>query len=263
MNYNKILIITGASSGIGEAVARAAAIRGFQVLMIARNKKKLDQVASSIRKTGGKVEVFQGDLANVKSAASVVKAIQKKYPAPDVIVNNAGAGRWLAVDETPAEEVVSMMGAPYFAAFFTTAPFLPAMIARGSGEIVNVTSPASILAIPGAAAYSCARWALRGFTEALQADLRGTGVRAKLFLAGKVESSYFANNPGSEERIPKIDRMIPVLSTEKTAELIMKSLNSSQRMIVVPFMMRFVYWNHLICAPLVRWLVQITGWKRR
>jgi len=87
-----------------------------------------------------------------------------------------------------------MMAMPYFAAFYITRALLPAMLRRGSGHLVYVNSPASLVAWPGAAAYTAARWALRGFAEALRADLRGTRLRVSSVIPGKVSSSYFAHN---------------------------------------------------------------------
>jgi short-subunit dehydrogenase len=91
--------------------------------------------------------------------------VSRETGEPDILINNAGAGRWLAVMETSPEEARNMMELPCLAAFHVTRALLPAMVARRSGHIVNVTSPASFIAWPNAAGYIAARHALKGFSE--------------------------------------------------------------------------------------------------
>jgi short-subunit dehydrogenase len=152
-----------------------------------------------------------------------------------------------------------MMAAPYFAAFFATRAFLPGMLSRGSGRILNVNSPASKLPWPGAAGYAAARWALRGFAGALRQDLAGTGVGVTHFVAGKVSSAYFAHNPGAEARIPAISRLIPTLTPEEAAAALVGAVLRDAKEVVVPFMLR-VFW---ICGSLTpgltAWLLRKTG----
>ena len=114
----------------------------------------------------------------------MAERINADVGTPDIIVNNAGAGQWKFVDETSPEEAVQMMAVPYFAAFYVTHAFLPGMLRRNTGHIVNVSSVGSRFVWPGATAYIAARWAVRGFTEALRADLAGTKIGVTLFECG-------------------------------------------------------------------------------
>ena len=172
----RVVLITGASSGIGAATAKAIARRGGQVLLLARTQPALEAVAAEITVHGGTARVYPVDLTDLTMATQVARLIQTEVGTPDILINNAGAGRWLFVEETPPAEAVQMMAAPYFAAFFMTHAFLPAMRQRRRGQIINVTSIASYTVWPGATGYIAARWALRGFTEALRADLHGSGI---------------------------------------------------------------------------------------
>src|SRR5205823_5735359 len=106
-------------------------------------------------------------------------------------------------------EVQSMLGAPYLAAFHVTHAFMAAMLSAGRGVVIHVQSPASRIPFPGATAYASARFALRGLHEALCQDLRGTGVTSCEVMFGEVSSSYFDNNPGTHEHIPKIANLVP------------------------------------------------------
>jgi len=145
------------------------------------------------------------------------------------------------VEETQPDEAMQMMASPYFAAFFVTRAFLPGMLKRNSGCIVNMTSAACRMAWPGATAYIAARWAMSGFTEGLRADLTGTGLRTMLVTFAKVTSSYWENNPGSEERLPQAQSMVRVLTPEEAAQAIINGIKRDKREVVAPFMLRFVF----------------------
>jgi short-subunit dehydrogenase len=147
----KWVLITGASSGIGAALARAVASARGRPLLLARREPELRQVADSLG-PGAEARVYPVDLSDSKAVDDVAARITAEVGTPDVLVNNAGAGRWRFVDETTPDEAIQMMAVPYFAAFCITHAFLPAMIRRGSGHIVNISSVASHIVWPGATA---------------------------------------------------------------------------------------------------------------
>src|SRR5688500_5761481 len=207
-----MVVITGASFGIGRATAKAMARAGARVVLLARSAAPLASLASEI---GDGAYPYAVDLADARAVDAVVPAILRDHGVPDIVVNCAGAGRWLSVEETTPDEAVQMMAAPYFAAFFVTRAFLPRMLQRGSGRFVNVGSPAARLTFPGATGYIAARWALQGFTEALRVDLRGTGLGVTSVIPGTVATTYFAHNPGVRERIPRITAIGRTLTPEE------------------------------------------------
>jgi short-subunit dehydrogenase len=258
----RTILITGASYGIGAALARAAARAGGQVVLLARTRDALDQVAAEVRAGGGQAHVYPVDLADPAAVERAAQAIQAQVGAPDILVNNAGIGRWLFLEETDPAEAQAMMAAPYFAAFYVTRAFLPAMLRRGSGQIVNVNSPASLVAWPGATAYTAARWALRGFTEALRADLRGTGLRVTAVIPGKVSSTYFTHNPGTEERAPRIAKLLGTITPEQAAAEMLRGIEGDRRQIVLPGRYRLLYAIHRVWPGLVRWRAAATGARR-
>jgi short-subunit dehydrogenase len=134
------------------------AARGARVTLVSRRSEALEAVASEI---AGGARVEPCDLAKLEEVEALAERLLADGATPDVLVNNAGAGRWLAVDETSPGEATQMIALPYLAAFELTRALLPAMIARGSGRIVCMTSVAGWLHIPGAAGYGVARWAMR------------------------------------------------------------------------------------------------------
>lgn len=237
--HGSLSVVTGASSGIGEATARLLASRGSHVALLARNLDRLGTVSEGIRLRGGKADAYSVDLADPQALAETAKRLVANHGSPHILINNAG--RWLPILETSAEEAAQMMAVPYLAAFNTTRELLPGMLARHSGHIVNITSVAARLAWPGAVAYTAARAAMQGFTNALRADLHGSGVSVTLAMFGTVETSYWEHNPGSRERLPKQAAGMRTLSSEQVASAIVSSIEKGRRTIVAPAVFRFLF----------------------
>lgn len=256
----KTALITGASGGIGAATARALAEAGAaRVLLVARRASELERVAASI---GPAATAYPVDLSISSAVDQLALRVTREAGTPDIIVNNAGAGRWKFVDETSPEEAVQMMAVPYFAAFYVTHAFLPAMLKRNSGHIVNVSSVGSRFVWPGATAYIAARWAIRGFTEALRSDLANTNIKVTLYESGVVQSPYWEHNAGSQERVPGMGKLIPPLTPEAAARAIVHGIEREQKLVVVPFMMKLTYWQHAVFPGVVQWLMTRTGYRR-
>jgi uncharacterized protein len=237
----KLSIVTGASSGIGAATARALAARGSQVILVARNASRLNAVADEIRAAGGRAETAVADLGGAAAVADLARDLHGRFGPPDLLVNNAGAGRWLSVVETSADAAAQMLAVPYLAAFNLTRELLPPMLARGSGRIVNVTSVAARLAWPGATAYIAARRAMEGFHAGLRAELRGTGVGATLAVLGTVETPYWDHNPGSRERLPPGGRGIRTLTSARAARAIVSAVEGDRPMVVKPGVFKLLF----------------------
>jgi len=248
---SRLVLVTGASSGIGAATAKLYAARGARVLLLARNEAKLDEVAAAIKHDGGAASPYAVDLANPSAIAETSARIKGEAGTPDILINNAGAGRWLSVPATSAEEALAMIEVPYLAAFNLTRAFLPEMIARRSGAIACITSPASYVAWPNASAYIAARHALLGFTESLRADLRRTGLTVTLVVLGEVETPYWQHNPGSREHMPKSNPLAPVLTPEQAAQAIVQGVERGQRRVVKPAILRALFLLNAVAPGLV------------
>jgi short-subunit dehydrogenase len=249
---SKLVLVTGASSGIGEATAKRYAASGARVLLLARNAARLDEVADAIRRGGNAATAYKVDLADAGAIAETSARIAREAGTPDILINNAGAGRWRPLAETSAEEALGMIEVPYLAAFNLTRAFLPAMLARRSGAIACITSPASYLIWPNAAAYIAARHALLGFTEALRADVKGTGIDVTLVVLGTVETPYWKHNPGSRERVPAGNPILaPVLSPEEAADAIFRGVEARKRRVVKPAILRALFLLNALSPRLV------------
>ena len=249
---SKLVLVTGASSGIGAATAKLYAARGARVLVLARNEAKLHEVAAAITRDGGAASPYAVDLADPSAIAETSARITREAGTPDILINNAGAGRWLPLLETSAEEALAMIEVPYLAAFNLTRAFLPEMIARRTGAIACITSPGSYVAWPNASAYIAARHALLGFAESLRADLRRTGLTVTLVVLGAVETPYWQHNPGSREHMPKSNPILaPVLTPEQAAQAIVQGVERGQRRVVKPAILRALFLLNALAPGLV------------
>jgi short-subunit dehydrogenase len=256
----KRVLVTGASSGIGAEICRELARRGAGLILVARSADRLEAMADELRGIGASVEVEPCDLGDDAAIASLAERVLAGGGVPDVLVNNAGAGRWRATWETESGYAEEAMRLPYGAAYELTRLLVPAMLERGSGWILNMTSAAGFLTIPGATAYGVARWAMRAFSYQLEAELRGSGIGVTLLVPFEVDSPYFENNPGSRERIPKIGRLVGDMTPADVAREAADSIERERRERMLPFRGRLIY--RLTPPPLMRWLIAKTGWKR-
>jgi len=238
----KIVMVTGASSGIGAATAKAFAAMGAQVVLVARNAENLSARSEGIERGGGAAIAYSADLSNPEAVSELAAKLCRDLGVPDILVNNAGSGRWAPLIETSPEELRHTIEVPYLAAAYATRAFLPGMIARGSGKIACVTSPASYLAWRDACGYIAARHALKGFAEGLRADLKGTGLHVTLVVLGAVDTSYWANNPGSRASVPKtIPGVFPQLTVQQAAAVIVDGIERKRRVVVKPAIYRLVF----------------------
>lgn len=259
---SRLAVVTGASSGIGRATAVKLAANGWRVVVCARRKAVLDELAAEVTAAGGTAIVEALDAGDGDAVVAMARRVIEAHGAPDAVVNCAGAGQWKYIEDTTPAEIRGMIGAPYLAAFHATHAFMTAMLAAGRGQVLHINSPAGVMPWGGCTGYASARFALRGLHEALRMDLVGTGVRSTHVLLGEVSSSYFESNPGSQEHIPGIARLIPLSTPEQCADVIMSAIRRPRDTVISPFMLRLFIWANAVAPWLVRVLVRATQRKR-
>lgn len=189
----QVIVVTGASSGIGWATALHLAARGAHVLGVARNEKRLAQLESA---SEGAVAVLRADVTDDDDRAAIVAAAERLGPV-GVLVNNAGLG-WMGVVETmPADDVRTLFETNVLALIDLTQRVLPGMLERGLGHIVNVSSGIGWVAFPPYTVYAATKWAVQGFTEGLRREVIGRGVTAATINPGPIATEFFARSAGA------------------------------------------------------------------
>ena len=258
----KIVLITGASSGIGEACAHSMARDGAKVIMQARSVDKLAEIEKSIKAHGGIAYSYPADLTDIEAVKKQANSIKEEIGIPDIIVNSAGAGNWLSVFDTSVEDFADMMSSPYFSTIYTIKAYLNDMVKRNSGQIITINSAACYFTFPGALGYLSTRWAIRGFMEGLTEELRSTNIAVTSIVAGKVDSPYFTNNPVSAERIPKIATgIMKTLTVEDVARAIIRSTANRKKTIIIPWQMSLSVTMNRYFPGIFRMLMRATGYK--
>ncbi|MGH7255142.1 MAG: SDR family NAD(P)-dependent oxidoreductase, partial [Nitrospirales bacterium] len=188
-----IAIVTGASRGIGAEYARALAGRGRDVLLVARDKARLDQLAEELRaRHAVSVEVAVIDLAEPDAAHRLFSAARQFRPVADVLVNNAGFGYFGEFVDMPLARIQAMLRLHVNTVVESVRLFLPAMLERRRGAIINVSSVAGFLSLPYLAEYAATKAFLNAFSEALAEEVRDSGVLIQACCPGSTDTDFHA-----------------------------------------------------------------------
>jgi len=187
----RVALVTGASSGIGAALARELAARGFTVGITARRAGHLQAVLDECREHSPASAMWPADLADPGTAARLAGAALEAFGHVDVLVNNAATPGVRRVTNLSPDEVVDVMNVNFHAPVRLTLALLPHMLERGSGTIVNVSSLGGRLGIPHESAYCASKFALCGWSESLALDLWHTPVKVKLIVPGAVDTEIW------------------------------------------------------------------------
>ena len=173
---NKVVLITGASSGIGKQTAIEFAKLGSNIILVARRKNKLEQVENELKQFNVNTLVCACDVSKKDQVEELCKSVLQKFNSVDILVNNAGFAIYGSVSDLSIDEIESQMETNYFGMIYCVKNFLPLMLKKKSGHIVNVASVAASFGLPGIASYCASKFAMLGFSEGLKHELSGTGV---------------------------------------------------------------------------------------
>lgn len=185
-------LITGASSGIGRALAREIAARGSDLVLVARRLERLEALASELRSTHGiGVETVSTDLSQRRPGGTIRDELERRGVHITSLINNAGFGTDGAFENEDRERLADEIAVDVAAVVDLSSAFLPDLRAAGNGMLINVTSEAGYQPIPGMAVYSASKAFVIAFTEALWWELRGTGIRTLAFAPGLTATEFF------------------------------------------------------------------------
>ncbi len=209
-------LVTGASRGIGAAVARRLAASGARVVLLARTRDTLDLLAAEI---GGGAVAIACDVRDTEALARILAQLPDSMSAvPDIVVNNAGAFFISPARETSVEAFAETLAVNLVAPFAVVRALLPAMTQAGAGHVVTIGSIADRLAFAGNAAYAASKYGLRALHEVLRAELRSSGLRVSLVSPGPVDTDLW--NPIDTESTSGFTPRAAMLSAESVAEAV-------------------------------------------
>jgi short-subunit dehydrogenase len=196
---DRTAVVTGASSGIGAEIARDLARRGHQVTLVARTVSKLDELAAEIAAAGGRADVITADLTDRQARAALLDQVTALGLVPDILVNNAGFSTLGPVAKADPEEEMRMVEVDVVSVVDLCTRFLPGMVERGRGAVLNVASTAAFQPLPGQAGYGAGKAFVLSYSQSLAGELRGSGVTATALCPGPVDTGFGAAAGFSKE----------------------------------------------------------------
>jgi 3-oxoacyl-[acyl-carrier protein] reductase len=198
---DKVALVTGGSRGIGKAIAQKLASLGANVSICGRNEETLLLQAKEIENRGVRVHAQKADISRNSDVTALVQATEKNLGPISILVNNAGIGMFGPVQEKSEEDWDRVMNTNLKSVFLMTRAVAPGMIARKSGEIINISSLAGKNTFAGGALYCASKWGLQGLTGCMAEDLRGFGIRVSAICPGSVGTEFSGRGPKDRSKV--------------------------------------------------------------
>jgi short-subunit dehydrogenase len=251
---NKVVIITGASSGIGAATALRLAREGMKLTLAARRVERLEQVASQVEALGGEALAVQVDVCQREDIERMLQATLERWGRIDVLINNAGVGNEARLTKFPPGEIHRRIHTNLIAVIECTQAVLPTMLSQKAGHIINVASIAGLIATPGSAVYCAGKFGVVGFTDALYRDLLGTGVHVSAFCPGFTPTEISPILQAHAEGKPDAPYVPGLMPVEYVADQLARLIRHPRRRVVVPKSWSVLVFLAFLFPRLVDWL---------
>lgn len=232
----KVVIVTGASSGIGEAAAREFGREGAKVVLAARRVDRLEALANEIEAMGSQTLVVQADLSKLEDIQKMVSDTLRTFGRIDVLVNNAGFGRldWLEKLD-PLNDIQAQIDVNVMGVIQTTRQVLPMMIQQRSGSIINMCSMAGLVGMPTYTIYAASKHAVHGFSEALRREVKPWGIDVSLIYPGGVVTE-FSQHAGIKRKTNATTPKFMLLTAEQVGKAVVKLVRRPRRMWIIPWL---------------------------
>jgi 3-oxoacyl-[acyl-carrier protein] reductase len=230
----KVALITGASAGIGQACARALAGEGARLVLTARRKERLEKLKKEVEAVGSKAVIVTGDAREEETAVKAVKAATDAFGRIDILINDTGVGNYKNLVNTSAAEYDEMMDTNVRSTFLFTRHTVPVMLQQKSGVILMISSMAGVYGFGGEAVYCMTKFAQVGFAQALDRELRESGIKVGAICPGGVKTE-FAIGKGRTEQSVKQSNM---LDAEDVAGVVLMACTQSPKSRIIEVQMR-------------------------
>jgi 3-oxoacyl-[acyl-carrier protein] reductase len=226
---DKVALVTGASRGIGFAIARKLVGMGAKLSICARHNEPLERAANELRKQGPAVLATPADVTRRNDLDSVVKRTEQSFGPIELLVNNAGIGYFSAIEDASEAQWDSVLDTNLKAVFLLSTMVVPGMIRRRAGQIINIASLAGKSAFAGGSIYCASKWGLLGLTQCMAEDLRAYGIRVSAVCPGTVATEF---SPHGGKDVAKM------LQPEDVAHAVEALLTQSSRSFISEVLLR-------------------------
>lgn len=235
---DRVIFISGASNGIGKQLAIDLAARGAVVVGCGRSRDRLVETLKEVRKLSPKSLMIACDIGDAEQVQGMMKKVLADFGGIDILINNAGIGMRRPFVDTPLETIEAIMRTNYLGAVYCAHEVLPAMIARGSGHIVNISSGAGIIGTLNMGGYCASKFAMNGWSESLYHELKPLGVNVSLVCPGPVSTQFNSEFRNTEPKSP------PQLfiGAEAVSQAVLRAIEKNQFEVIMP------RWLALMCA---------------
>ncbi len=251
MKKPRVIWITGASSGIGQALSLKWASAETRLILSGRNLPQLEEVASECRKLGAEVQVIAFDLTRKDEIATAVEKVKASVPQLDILVNNGGISQRALLIDTPMDVARRIMEVDFWGHVELTSQILPFMIKTGGGRIVVISSLTGLFGFPMRSAYSAAKHALHGFFETLRLEHFRDNIRVTMVCPGMVKTNisiHALNSTGSEHGIMDKGQDNGVSPHHCAAKIALavkrnrKEIIIGKKDVIMPYLKRYIPW---------------------
>jgi NAD(P)-dependent dehydrogenase (short-subunit alcohol dehydrogenase family) len=224
----QIAVVTGAGTGIGAAIARELASMGALTVLCGRTAAPLESTASAVTRAGGKAQVAQCDVTDLRSVESVAARVQQDFGRTDILVNNAGIGSFkAALHQMPPDSWESVINTNLRGVYYCIRSFAPMMIGSKKGHIINISSLAGKNALPNGAAYAASKWGLNGLSYSVAEELRGHNIRVSIVCPGSVHtdlSPHEGKDPNKMLQSDDVAHVVAMLVTQEAQSFVSEVL---------------------------------------
>lgn len=249
MLIHKVIVITGASSGLGKEIALEAAKAGANVVITGRNKVRLEHVMTSLAAFNGKHASYVMDVNETDSVNRVIQQIYNDYEQIDVMINNAGYGLFAAINEMTVEQYEQMMNTNFLGVVRCTKAVLPIMLEQGNGHIINIASLAGMIGNAKSTSYASTKHAVLGFTNSLRMELRGKPITVSAINPGPIETPFFDQADPTGNYIKNVGFML--LQPEQVARKVVQVIKTKKVEVNMPQIAGFALKLYHLCPRLI------------
>jgi 3-dehydrosphinganine reductase len=261
MFKNKVIIITGGSSGLGKALAKRLVAEGAHVALVARDKSKLEDVKnklSAIKRAGQKIESFSCDVSSQEATENAFHEIAQTIGVPDVLINSAGILKEGHFEKLPLSTFRDVMDINFFGIIHCIRAALPYFRENGSGRIVNIASLGGKIGSFGYGAYCSSKFALVGLTDILRAELKPQNIRLHLVCPGEFQSPMVDDlNTYRTAENKAVTQTVPVLSLDQVADEVMAGILKNSYLIIPGRLARVIETANRWFPALTRWVTDL------